>query len=238
MTALTVSPGTPTEAEFLVQPSAETQAAPYRFSRSLVVLSNPASIQAEAIGDLRTHLLAQHISDKRRTLAVCAPSSDSGCTFVTANLAVAFALAGVRTLLIDANLRNPGLQNLIQPQSPIPGLRQCLADDLPLGDAIRNDVLPQLSVLYAGGTAENAQELLAGNRFKALIDNCIRDFDFMIVDTAPANTSADARRVSTLLRHTMIVTRRNMTYLSDVKTLVEELQADRSRVIGTFLNDY
>lgn len=210
----------------------------YRFSRSLEVLSAPGSAQAESIGALRTHLLAQHIRDKRRSLAICGASPGVGCTFVATNLSVALAMAGVRTLLIDGNLRQPGVNELITPVADGPGLQQCLLDDgASLGEAIHADVLPNLSILYAGGIASNAQELLAGANFKGLIDSCIRDFDLTIVDTAPSNSCADARRVATVLRYAMVVVRRNASYLSDVKTLIDELHADRSTVIGTFLNE-
>lgn len=211
----------------------------FRFSRQICVLSDPGGPGAGAIGALRTHLLAQHLRDRRRSLAVCGPSVGVGCTYIATNLAVALSLAGVRTLLIDANMRQPGLEALIAPGGPGMGLQQCLASrDALLGDAICDDVLPNLSLLYAGGRAENAQELLASAGFNGLIAACIRNFDLVVVDTPPSNTFADARIVSAVLRYAMIVTRRNETYVSDVKLLAKELTDDRAMVIGSFLNDY
>jgi protein-tyrosine kinase len=210
----------------------------YHFSRRLVELSQPGSARAESIGALRTHMLAQHVRDRRRGLAVCAPSADVGSTFICANLAVGLSLGGVKTLLIDGNLRQPGLESYIKPTHPRPGLIELLRDDpVPLGDAIHERVLPNLSLLYAGGPVSNAQELLANASMRALVEAVTRDFDLTIIDTPPSNTCADGRRIASLVRYAMIVVRRNMSFLNDAKTLVDELRTDRVTVIGTYLND-
>jgi capsular exopolysaccharide synthesis family protein len=219
-------------------PSAANAGDKFDFSPSLVLLSNPFGAVAEAIRALRTHLAAQHLQEGRRALALCGASAGAGCTFTAANLAVAFAQAGVRTMLIDADLRRPGINDFISPTGRIQGLAQYLAsDDVDLSDNIANDLLPGLSVMFSGGPAGSPQELLASERFKHLIDFSLREYDLTIVDTPPANTCADARRVSTVVGYSLVVSRRNKTYVEDIKTLVGQLQADHSRVIGTVLNE-
>lgn len=214
-------------------------AARYRFSRSVSVLSEPGGARAESIGSLRTHLLAQHVRDGRRSLAVCSPTAASGCSYVSVNLAAAMAMAGLKTLLIDANLREPGLEAFITPDQSHHGLSHFLSDEsVQPGDIINSDVIANLSVIYAGNTTANAQELLAGAGFKQLFDDCMRDFDLTIIDTPPSSTCADARRVAAVARHALIVVRRNRGFVTDVKTLGEELKADHANVVGTFLNDY
>ena len=149
------------------------------------------------------------------------------------------ARAGVKTLIIDANLRDPSLDEYIQPTESRPGLRQFLSSsDVQVGDIVARDVLPDLSVIYAGGAAQKAQELLAGPAFKSLIDRCVRDYDLVIADTPPSAQSADARIVAAVLRYALVVVRRGHTYVDDVRTLVSELETDRAKVIGSFLNDY
>lgn len=204
---------------------------------NLVTLSDPLSPGAEAIRALRTHVLTQHIQAGRRGLAVCAASVDVGCTFVAANLAVALAQIGLKTLLIDGDLRAPGVHKLIPPKSNTLGLAGCLAAKTGrAGDFVEADVLPNLSVLYAGEGALNAQELLARERFETVVNQCLRDYDVTIVDTPPANTSADARRISNLIGYALVVARRNKSLVSDVKTLVEQLVDDHATVIGTVMN--
>jgi capsular exopolysaccharide synthesis family protein len=208
-----------------------------RFAPSLVILSQPTGAAAEAMRGLRTHVMAQHVQKGRRALAVCGATQHVGCTFVAANLAIALSQIGVKTLLLDANLRTPGVEQLISPSSERPGLAQCLSGwDVNFSDFIEPNVLPNLSVIYAGGAAANAQELLAGDRFKRLMDFCLRDFDATLIDTPPANSSADARRIGNVVGYGLIVARRDKTFVEDVKILTAQLQADNARVIGTVLN--
>jgi len=211
----------------------------FRFSCKIVALSAPNSIQAESFGSLQTHLKAKHIGDGRRSLAICAATHGVGTTYVSVNLAMTFALAGLNTMLIDANMRDPGLEDYIAPDKVQLGLRQCLGDsEVDLGDAIQADIFPNLSLIYSGGIAPNPQELLASRRMTELLDACLRDFDVTIVDTPPGNTSADARRVAMAVRYAMIVAKKNDSYVTDVKLLANELASDRATVIGTFLNDF
>lgn len=211
----------------------------FRFSRQIVALSAPNSIQSESFGSLQTHLKAKHIGDGRRSLAICAATPGVGTSFVAVNLAMSFALAGLNTMLIDANMRNPGLEDYIAPERSLTGLRQGLGDpDLELADIIQSDVFPNLSLIYSGGIAPNPQELLSSRRMTELLDACLRDFDVTIVDTPPGNTSADARRIAMAVRYAMIVAKKNDSYVSDVKLLASELTSDRATVIGTFLNDF
>jgi len=210
----------------------------FDFSPALVVRSAPTGAAAEAIRALRTHLMAQHIHEGRRALALCAVSQGVGCTFVAANLALALAQIGVKTLLIDANLRSPSIDVLFRSTKTLDGLAQCLAsEERNFGRDIEVDVQPNLSVMFAGGRPQDPQELLAGNRFGDLMDFCLREFEITLVDTPPANTCSDARRVSTVAGYSLIVAKRNVTYVEDIRALVSQLEADHARVVGTVLND-
>lgn len=201
------------------------------------MVSEPNGSRAEALRALRTHVVAHHINLGRRALAVCAPSGDVGCSFVAANLAIALAQIGLKTLLVDGDLRAPSIDKFVLPSGEAQGLRQCLGGDEPLGSYLhRASVLDELAVLFAGGPAPNAQELIGGDRFKALMEGCLRDFDITVVDTPPANLYADARRIASVLGYSLVVARRNLSLVHDIKTLVGELEVDRAEVVGTVLN--
>jgi protein-tyrosine kinase len=220
------------------EPGAVSGRLPFALSRSLVVIESPSDGPAEAIRALRTHLMAQHFQEGRRALAICAASRGVGCSFIAANLALALSQIGVKTLLIDADLRTSRLDGLFGAARQYDGLAKCLAtDDASFSEYIQSDVEPNLSVMFAGGVPANPQELLAGGRFRALTEFCLREFDATILDTPPANACADARRVSTVIGYSLIVARRNVTFVDDVKTLATQLEADHARVVGTVLNE-
>jgi capsular exopolysaccharide synthesis family protein len=210
----------------------------YKLSADLVTLTEGRPLEAEAVRTMRTHIMARHVEDGRRGLAMCAATANVGCTFMAANLAVSLAQIGIKTLLIDGDLRAPSVQRFIEPTVATEGLMQSLtARDQHPYDLIHPEVLPNLSVLFSGGVAENAQELLGSERFKDLIDRCLRDFEFTIVDTPPVNECADARRICTVVGYSLIVAKRNVTYFTDIGVLAAQLQEDGAKVVGSVLNE-
>ena len=209
----------------------------YGFAPAMVSVLAPGGARAGAIRALRAHVIAQHISHGRRALAVCGPSAGVGCSIIAANLAVSLSQVGVRTLLIDGDLRRPTLDHLIRPPHPPQGLSECLrSPQESFGAFIDGDVLPDLSLMYAGEPAANSQELLSGEHFRALMNFCLREYDITIVDTPPANTSTDARRIGGVAGYSLIVAARDKTFVRDIKTLSGQLKADGSLVLGSVFN--
>ena len=205
----------------------------------IVMLSDPTGAPAEAIRALRTRIQSQHIQKGRRALAICGPAPEVGSTFIAVNLAVALAQIGVKTLLVDADLRNPTVHSYFPGAAPSGGLAACLSTaDADVADFCVQEVLPNLDVLFATGSTPGAHELLSSDRFPEVINTCLRDYAMTIVDTPPANGSADSRRISTVVGFSLVVVRKNKTLVSDVHTLVDQLLKERANVVGTVLNGY
>jgi Mrp family chromosome partitioning ATPase len=159
-------------------------------------------------------------------------------TFVAVNLAVALSQIGVKTLLVDANLRSPSVHEYFG-VAETDGLGALLANpQLTLDECVCREVLPDLDVLCGGAAADGAQELLAGSRFGHLMNACFRDYQMTIVDTAPANTSADCLLVANGMGFAMIVARKHKSLMSDLRTLSGQISSKRAKVIGTVLNSY
>ena len=204
-----------------------------------VIVSDPYGEVAESIHALRARVQSQHIQAGRRALAICGPTPEVGCTFMAVNLAAALAQIGVKTLLVDGNLRSPSVHTYFSPELSGPGLHGCLMNPAaPVAEFTHDDVLPNLDVLIAGEPERNSHELLAGDSFPELINICMRDYDMTIVDTPPANSCADALRIGTVVGFSLIVARKQRTLVSDVRLLAEQLKKERSRPIGTVLNAY
>ncbi|HEY0447073.1 MAG TPA: CpsD/CapB family tyrosine-protein kinase [Allosphingosinicella sp.] len=206
---------------------------------SVVVVNNPSSVMAEAVRGLRTRIMAQHVQAGRRALAVCGATQDSGCTFVAANLAVALAQIGVRTALVDADLRHPSLDTLLGVAQAAPGLSDYLADDrLGIHDVVGDPVVPCLSFVAAGSPRSNPQELLATARFAAFASQLLREHQITIFDTTAANGCTDAQRVATVAGYSLVVARKDTSFVSDLATLARLLRADGSKIVGSVLVDY
>jgi Mrp family chromosome partitioning ATPase len=154
-------------------------------------------------------------------------------------LAVALSQIGVKTLLIDSNLRDPSVQNYFDVEDVGGGLRDCLsASDAAAIDFTHEAVLPNLDVLFAGTVGPNAQELIAAEAFSDLVNGCMRDYEMTIIDTPAANRCADGLRISTVAGFSLIVARKDRTMVSDVRALCDQLKRERVSVIGSVLNAY
>lgn len=207
-------------------------------SRELVVALDPFSPRAEQLRGLRTQLLIRwaKASARHRVLAIVSPGAREGRSYVAANLAVAFAQLGERTLLIDADLRRPR-QHLIFNVSDRVGLSAVLS-----GRADRSAVAPvpefgALSLLPAGAGPPNPQELLASLSLGVLLHELRSDFDVILIDTAPARLYADAQAVAFRAGNALVVARKDRTRLADTMDVIRELGDLGSRVVGTVLNN-
>lgn len=223
-----------------VQGSLALQLTPEQsISDEIVVLSDPASPRAESLRLLRTQIIAQHVGAGRRAFAVSAAVDGSGATYVAANLAVALSQVGIKTLLVDANLRSPRLDGVFGIDPNGPGLSTYLSMQVNRPERVVYDsVLPNLSVIPAGPPVARPQELLSGARFRAGVDILLRQYDVAIFDTPATNENADALTVAGLLGYALIVSRRDHGYVKDVQTLAQQLAASRATVIGSVLNEY
>jgi tyrosine-protein kinase Etk/Wzc len=210
----------------------------YTFSSALLALESPAkSRPAVVIHEMAAQLIAQQVDRGRRGVAVCASSRGAGSTLTSVNLAIAIAQAGVSVLLVDGDLHYPAVEALIAPSQPPVGLQQVLrSGGSTLEEAIHPEILPGLSVLYAGGGCPDASELIGGFACGEVMAACLRNYEYTIVDTPPANRSADARALASHVSYGLIVARRNRTYVDDLATLAGELVENRAEVIGTIFN--
>ncbi len=208
-----------------------------RISDEIVVLSDPSSPRAEAIRLLRTQIISQHVGTGRRAFAVTAAVAGSGTTYIAANLATALSQVGIKTLLVDSNLRDPRIDSVFGLEPGGPGLTSFLGFQASRPERILYpDVLPNLSIIPSGPPVTRPQELLSGARFRAGVDILLREFDVAIFDTPPANESADALTVAGVLGYALIVARRHTAYVRDVQILTEQLGAARATVIGSVLS--
>ncbi|PZQ55157.1 MAG: diutan polysaccharide export protein [Phenylobacterium zucineum] len=218
------------------RPGIETGEQAFSFDPSLVEAMTFGTPTGRACIELAEEVILRHFGLGRRGLAVCGASAGGGATFVSASLAAALAQSGVPTLLIEANLRDPGLNRLIHASLPAPGLLQYLRSEAAAIDVMLPDVAPGLAVLFAGGTTSGADELLCSVRFRDLLTHCLRDYAAVIVDTPPANRYADARTVAAAVGYAAIVARREYSYVNDAALLTHQLSDAGVTVIGSVFN--
>lgn len=208
-------------------------------SEEVIAAFKPFSPVAEQLRFLRSQLKLRWFDAEAgtRVIAIVSPEAGEGRSFVAANLAVVFAQLGERTLLIDADLRQPRQHELFRLPNKM-GLSSILAARTPLSGCIsRIPGLMGLTVLPAGPIPPNPQELLSRPAFTALIVYVQRHFDVVIVDTPAGARSADTQAITTRTRGALVVGRKNLTSISSLQAMANSLQHGGVTVVGSLLNN-
>jgi len=207
------------------------------YSAELLAAYQPFTPQAESFRALRTQLKLRWFNAARKRLALVGPSPDSGCTFHAANLAVAFAQLGERTLLIDANLRDPRIHKIFNLGNH-QGLTEILGgrvDHAPIAQIAK---LGSLSVLPAGPIPPNPGELLSRGTLQAVLSRLDEYFDVILIDTAPAIAYTDAQAIALATGGALLVARQNKTRLNDLAAIKENLAVTGTEIAGVVLNKF
>lgn len=211
----------------------------YMASTELVMLSQPFSPQAEAIRAIRSQMM-RHVfrhNDKRRALAIVSPDSGDGKTFLAANLAVALAQMGGRTLVVDADLRGPRLHDIFEVENHA-GLSSALMGraDTQIIQAVPS--IPGLFVLPGGVSPPNPLELIERAAFGSLMNQLPNHFDHVLVDTPAAVYGADAQAVADRCGATLMVARKNESRVAALRGLVDSLAQSPAGLVGVIVNDF
>jgi Mrp family chromosome partitioning ATPase len=224
--------------DFGVVTAASSPSGIYRLSSELVTLGTANTPSTEAVRGAAAQLIVRQVESGRRGLAVCGVSPGVGVSFIAANLAIALSQAGVSTLLVDGNLHDPAVERLFAPADEAIGLQQLLRSDrYELADVVRDEALPDLSLLYAGGRTTDGQDLIGGARFRRVMDGCLRDFQFTIVDTPAANRWPDGLRIAGVIGYGLVVARQDVSFVDDIETLSADLERGGASVVGSILNN-
>jgi protein-tyrosine kinase len=202
----------------------------------LIVAHDPSHPHSEAIRSLSSDLLMRTRNQGGGILALLSPCAGEGRSQLAAELAIAFAQLGRRTLLVDADLRRPR-QHVLFGADNDTGLAQALAD----GGSVRLHgiaELPQMKLLTSGSLPPNPLELLSGIRFEHLTFEWRRSFEFVILDTPPAAESSDAIAVASAVGNVLVLSRADVTPFSALKEMSRKLETSHARTLGAVISKF
>lgn len=206
-------------------------------SPMLVTAYQPFDASAEVFRVLRSQLTLRWFDRGEKALAVGGARAGCGTSTLAANLAVSFAQLGERTLLIDANLRNPS-QHWQFGVLADAGLADVLVGRCALEEAATEiEGIDRLAVLCAGPVPPNPHELLSGRPLLHLLEHAQKIFGVIIVDTPAALDYADAQMLCARTGAYLMVTRRNQTKLADVRAVTARLAPTGAMMLGAVVND-
>jgi protein-tyrosine kinase len=204
-------------------------------SPELVSAYRPFSPQGEALRDLRSQLLLRCFNTENCALAIISTRAQDGRTFAAANLAIAFAQWGRRTLLIDADLRAPRQHMLFNIDNRI-GLSGVLRGR-PVEEAVETvSYFGNLDVLPAGSVPPNPLELVGRPEFRRILKNAQEEYDVVLIDTPSAGSSADAQVIAAQAGCALLIARTDISRLDELQELIDRIGSSGAQIVGAAMN--
>ncbi|BBM16960.1 tyrosine protein kinase [Enterococcus avium] len=223
----------------------------------LITAINPFSTAAEQYRKIRTNIEFSSADKKIKSLVVTSSGPSEGKTTTASNLAVVFANAGSRVVLVDADLRKPnialsfkvpnvnGLSNYLTEGNSATGSFLSENDvenvyltqgNTQIGSRLIETDIENLYLMPSGPTPPNPSELLSSKRMQELVDTLSESFDLVIFDMPPVVTVTDAQIMSSYVDGTILVVRErkiNKQAILEAKKLLDMVKA---KIIGVVYN--
>lgn len=201
-----------------------------------VALQDPTQPLLEAFRSLRTSLhLSARKQGKKCFLFTSALPGD-GKSFCALGYAITLANQGVKTLLIDADMRAPSLEATLLGTKDRPGLAEVLEGIVGLRDAVLASSIPGLEVLTAGSPVAHASELLTRTGIHSTLRSASEAYDCIVVDSAPVQSVSDAILLAEAVDCVCMVVRYGKTPRKEAMRSLHLLQEHGTPVEGIILN--
>lgn len=204
----------------------------------IITFNDPKSPIAEVFKTLRTNM--QFMSNKEETLTLLVTSTvpGEGKSWVTSNLAVAFAQTGKKVVIIDSDMRKGRLHNIFE--IPIyPGLSNYLAETEESNEIekfIYETEVENLFVIPAGNVPPNPSELLSSEKMVKGLEELKEKFDIILFDSTPCMLVTDAVIISRIVDYTIIVSSHKTTKIEDLKTVQKNIENVGGKIAGVVIN--
>jgi succinoglycan biosynthesis transport protein ExoP len=190
---------------------------------------------SESFRSLRTNVLFSTAEEGIKSLVVTSTGPGEGKTLVSTNLAVGLAQAGMRVLLVDADMRKPRVHTVFdKPRQP--GLSNVLVGSARFSETVHATQIPGLWMVPAGAFPPNPSELLSSKRFADLVASLGAHFDWAIIDTPPIMAVTDSSIVAHLTTGVVFVIGAEMTSRYAAQRAVQQIGRGNAKFLGAVLN--
>ena len=203
---------------------------------NLITLLNPNSSISEQYRTVRTNLQFAVAGDQPlRSMAVVSSGPGEGKSTSSANLAVVFAQAGRRVLLVDADMRKATVHKTFGLSNEV-GLSNLVSGQQSASSVIQPSGVDNLSVMTAGPTPPNPAELLNSHRMNVVIEELYQMFDLIVFDLPPVMTVADGLIMASKTDGTVVVIREGVTRKDSIIEAKNRLIQAKARILGVIYN--
>lgn len=202
------------------------------------ILANKLNFASqEAYKLLRTNLMFSTCDEEKcKIIGLTSALRGEGKSTTAINLSYVLAEANKKTLLIEADMRLPRIQRLLQFQETV-GLSNVLAGVNKLEEAIRRGVFwDTLSILPSGESPPNPSELLSSMKMKHILSTLAEDYDYIIIDLPPITAVSDGLAISTLLSGMIVVVRPDYCDRHALADTMRQMEFLNVKILGFVMN--
>ena len=190
----------------------------------------------EYYNSIRTNI--QFSGRDLKVITLTSAQSGEGKSTTATNLAISFAKAGFRTLLIDADTRNSVMSGTFKSKERYDGLTSYLSGNAELSDVICDTTVDNLMVIPAGQVPPNPTSLIQNDNFKSMIETVRGLYDYVIIDTPPLGLVIDAAILAHHSDASLLVVKAGADKRRTITKLKEQLEQSGSVFLGVILNKY
>lgn len=201
----------------------------------LITLHEPKSVISEKFRGIKSNLLFSSADETIKGIVVTAEKPSAGKSTIASNLAITYAQAGYKTLIIDGDMRKPTLHYIFNKMNNH-GLSSTIINNIKLEDSIEETEIENLDILTSGPIPPNPSELIGSSNFNEIISTLKDRYNFIVLDTPPVNTVTDAQIYSKYITHSILVIdaeKNNRTEITKAKSLLDRVD---SKILGVVLN--
>ena len=194
---------------------------------SIAVFENKNNLMSETFRNIRTNLQFM-LDNDQKVILVTSTVSGEGKSFVSSNLAISLSLLGKKVVIVGLDIRKPGLNKVFQLSNKERGITQYLSNpETDLMELVQlSDVNKNLFILPGGTVPPNPTELLARNGLDRAIETLKKNFDYVILDTAPIGMVTDTLLIGRVADLSVYVCRADYTHKAEY-TLINELSFEK-----------
>ena len=211
-------------------------------NKELIVQKDPKSPVSEVFRTLRTNIQFMNANKKLKTLLITSTFPGEGKSWVASNLAVTFAQAGNKVILIDADMRK-GRQYKIFDALPRPGLSNYLSgmdleegEDPDISKYLQRTEINNLLIMTAGNIPPNPSELLVSDQMNKLLKDLKSVCDIVVIDGTPCELVTDSVILSRIVDSTVIVTAHKETKKDNLEKIVRNIKNVGGNLAGVVIN--
>lgn len=208
---------------------------PNELAHRFILSENTSFAVSEAYRMARTNIFYLPTKDSCKKIVIASAIASEGKSTCGINLSKTLAQAGKKVLLIDADMRRPQIARYLAMDKK-EGLSEYLAGINDMAEIVRNADLG-IDIIVSGNVSSSSAELLATPRVSKLLDECSKNYDYIIIDTPPVNVVTDATVLADKIDGYLLAVRAGFSNVDDIKQMVHSLEQVDAKILGIMLEN-